>query len=145
MRVEVPSETKPWHSEELQGLIQQRRLCGNSSDRSILSKRIQKLTRAILRKHKNSKISKILQEFTGLERLPKTQDYPVERKLNDAEIHCDIFDKTLEQIYESPDEILSVDYEKIKRIPSFDLSEMRWALGKWGILVVRISRTSLSK
>ena len=51
VRVEVPNESKPWYSEDLQGLIQQRRVCSNSSDRSLLSKRIQKLIRAILRKH----------------------------------------------------------------------------------------------
>ena len=87
---------------------------------------------ALMRKHQNKKVSKILQEFTGLERLLKVLEYPVERKMNDATIQCDIFAKTLKQIYESLDESLRVDYEKIKDIPLFDLGEMRWALGKMG-------------
>ena len=45
----------------------------------------------------------------------------MERKMQDTVISCETFAKTLEQIYESPDESLHVDYEKIKGIPHFVL------------------------
>lgn len=37
----------------------------------------------------------------------------MERKMKDTESPCDLFAKALEQIYESLDENLHVDYEKI--------------------------------
>ena len=54
------------------------------------------------------------------------------QKKCDVKIDPDVFAKALEEIYQSPDEKLQVDYDKIKSIPSFDLIEMRWALGKMG-------------
>ena len=51
----------------------------------------------------------MLQEFSGLERLPNIQEYPVKRNNKDEEIDCDIFANALEQIYESPDDKLDVD------------------------------------
>ena len=102
--VVLPNEAKPWQSEAYQNLIQERRSCDNAMERTRISKQIQKLSRFLLRQHKNKKVSKVLHDFIGLDRLPKIQEYPVERKQNDAEINCDVFAKALQQIYESPDE-----------------------------------------
>ena len=73
-----------------------------------------------------------MKEFAGLERLPKISEYPVLKKGEDENIDCEICAKTPEEIYESPDEKLKVDYDQIKDIPLFELVEMQKALGEIG-------------
>ena len=131
VRTEVVDERKPWQSEEIQELIRKRRLYNNNpAERSTISKNIQKTARALLRKHKNKKTSELLQEFAGLERLPKIQEYSILKKGGDENIDCEIFAKTLQEIYESPNEKLKVDYGKIEDIPQFELIEMQKTLGQ---------------
>ena len=67
------------------------------------------------------------------------------QKNSDTKIDPNIFAKALGEIYESPEEKLKVDYEKIKDIPSFELAELKWALRNMKKLVARINPTSLSK
>ena len=55
VRIEGPEGVKPWQSEDIQRLILERRSCNNSTERTNISKKIQKMTRAILRKHQNKK------------------------------------------------------------------------------------------
>ena len=77
-----------------------------------------------MRRHKNKKVSELLEEFAGLERLPKIQKYLVLKKGDGAKIDCETFAETLQEMYESPSEKWLVDYDKIKDIPHFDLIEL---------------------
>lgn len=86
IRIEVADEKKPWQSEELQELIRKILLCTNPIERSDISKTIQKISRTLLRNHKNKKVAELLEEFAGLERLPKIQEYPVFKKGEDENI-----------------------------------------------------------
>ena len=69
--LEVPVTRKPWQSEEIQDLLRKRRLCTTSTERTDISKSIQKMSRKLLRKHQNEATSKLLESFSGLSELPK--------------------------------------------------------------------------
>lgn len=60
-------------------------------------------------------------------------------------ISTEIFAKTLQEIYESPDEKLKVDYGKIKDIPYFEIDEMKKRLVKCEILGVQTNPMWWSK
>ena len=119
VRTEVPGKAKPWESEEIQSLIQQRRLCNTSIERASISKQIQKVSRGILRKHQTEEATKKLQESSGLSDLPKMQDYPTKHSGNSTEIDSKSFAQALQEIYEDPEGTIYVEYGKIKDVPLF--------------------------
>ena len=113
IRVETKSGLKPWQSDEIQELIQKRRLCNTHTERATISKLIQKLSRRLLRKYKNDETEHLLQQFSGLSDLPKILDCPVSSPGNHQEIDCNIFAKALQEIYEDPDGTILVEHEQI--------------------------------
>ena len=130
IRVGRKSRCKPWQSDEIQELIQKRRLCNTHTERASISKSIQKLSRKLLRKYKNEETEHLLQDFSGLSDLPNILECPISSSGKHQEIDCNIFAKALQQVYEDPDGTISVDYEKIKSIPEFILPELFGAMRK---------------
>ena len=118
---------KPWQSEEIQELIRKRRMCITSRERASISKQIQKVSRRILRKHQTAEATKKLEEFSDLSDLPKIQEYPIKHSGSSIEINPKSFAEPLQEIYEDPGGTISVDYEKIKDVPLFNLPELSYA------------------
>ena len=116
--------------EEIQDLIQKRRLCNTPRERACISKMIQKTSRKLLRKHKNEETANLLKKFSGLSDLPKILECPVVSSGNYPEIDCNIFAEALQEIYADPEGTIFVDYEQIKSIPKFVAPELVRALGK---------------
>ena len=94
IRAQAKLRPKPWHSQEIQDLIQRRRMCSTSKDRASISKLIQKTSRRFLRKYQNEEASNILEKFCDLSDLPKIPEFPiVSSRENIEEIDCNKFAK----------------------------------------------------
>ena len=142
---EVPLQSKPWGSQEIEDLIIQRRLCVASAERSRIPRQIQKVSRTSLRKHNTTKAAKLHEKFTGLSELSNIEKCPVNSKANSEEIHPDVFAGALEEIYEDPNCNIQIDRNQIKDVPAFTLPELLWGFGKCETVEEQISHMWWSK
>ena len=116
--------TKPWMTDRIQSLIQQRRNSTSVLDRKKLSKLIQKTTRCELRKYHDQQIDLVLQEFADLNRIDGIHRTPVIRDEPPPIINPESFLDLLRHIYECPDTNIQLDRQAIKTIPIFDRAEL---------------------
>ena len=91
--------SKPWQSEVLQELIRRRRLCDIPSERTKISKLIQKESRKQMRKYYNERTTDILQEFSDLGRMSTCFETPVVHSENTERICPDVFANLLQEVY----------------------------------------------
>lgn len=121
-------QEKPWQSDELKQLIQQRKTCGTKYERMQLSKLIQKKSRKALRKYHDDQTTIVLQEFAELGKIDALHHAPVTRSETTQQIDCDTFADTLQAIYESPSPSIPIDLSRIAEIPPFKMHEFQYAL-----------------
>ena len=79
VQVKVQEKSKPWQSDEIKGLIQERKTANTAVERRRISKLIQKSTRKALRKYGDEKTTEILKDFADLDRISSVHRHPIEK------------------------------------------------------------------
>ena len=125
VQVKVQEKSKPWQSDEIKGLIQERKTANTAVERRRISKVIQKSTRKALRKYGDEKTTEILKDFADLDRLSSVHRHPIEKIIKDDYIDCEVFVDLLQKVYENPSQNLGMDRDQIMSIPAFSFSELK--------------------
>ena len=101
MQKVVLTPKKPWQSTVVQALIAERKNARTSTERSRVSKSIQKATRKELRRWHSDEAKEILEEFKDLDRMNAVLKTPFTRSTIDEQPDPNTFAKLLREVYAS--------------------------------------------
>ena len=121
-------EAKPWESEHIRNLRQDRKNAPTQRERTRLSKLIRKQVRQALRKWQSEQAEQVLIEFTDLQRTEQVQRAPILRNKCAVAVEPECFAKLLSEVYESDSANNTVNRDLIQQIPLFDIVEFTTAI-----------------
>ena len=123
-----PRLIKPWQSTTVRDLVDQRRNCHDSVERSKLSKQILREAPRLNRRYASERAREVLRECQDLGRLNQLHRLPVKSETQDTLCDPEKFALILEQVYSSTLPSLAPSRDLLKLVPRFSAGELQCAV-----------------